>query len=64
MSFRSRAQYRQNYRGRSQFFDNYRNDFRKENLREMQNYRGQKFRGIQVILAGMTKAVVEDQDQI
>ena len=35
---------RQNYRGRLQYSDNYRNDIRKGNFREMQNYRGQNYR--------------------
>ena len=37
-SFTSRAQYGQNYRGRLQYVDNYRNDFRRGNFRETQNY--------------------------
>ena len=45
MSFWVRARYGQNYRGRLQYVDNYRNDFRRENFREMQNYSGQHYRG-------------------
>ena len=45
VSVRGRAQYGQNYRGRLQYVDNYRNDFRSGNFREMQNYRGQHYRG-------------------
>ena len=44
-SYRGRGQYRQNYRGRPGYVNNYRNDFRRGNFREMQNYRGQNFRG-------------------
>ena len=45
MSYRDRAQYRHNYRGRSQYDQNYRSNFRRGNIREMQNYRGEHFRG-------------------
>ena len=34
----------ENYRGRPQYVNTYRNDFRRDNFREMQNYRGQNFR--------------------
>ena len=44
MSFRGRAQYRQNYRGRLQYVNNYRSDFRRGNFRGTQNYRGQNLR--------------------
>ena len=51
-SFRGRGRYgqncgqnyRQNYRGKLQYTDNYRNDLRRGNFREMQNYRGQNYR--------------------
>ena len=33
------------YRGRSQYVQNYKGNLRKRNFREMQNYRGKKFRG-------------------
>ena len=45
MSFRGGAQYGENYRGRPQYVNNYRSDFRTENCRGMQNYRGQNFIG-------------------
>ena len=44
-SFRGTSQSRQNYRGRPIYVNNYRNDFRRDNFREIQNYRGQNFRG-------------------
>ena len=44
MSYRGRGQYGQNYRGRLQYDQNYRGDFRKGNIRGMQNFRGQNFR--------------------
>ena len=44
-SFRGRVQYGQNYREIPCYVNNYRNDFRRDNLRELQNYRGQKLRG-------------------
>ena len=45
ISSRGSAQYRQNYKGRSQYVNNYRNDFRRQNFRGMQTYRGPNFRG-------------------
>ena len=45
MSYRGRAYYGQNYRGRLQYDQNYRSDFRRENFRGAQNYRGNNFRG-------------------
>ena len=44
-SYRGRGQYGQNYRGRSHYINNYRNDYRRDNFRNIQNYRGQYFRG-------------------
>ena len=44
-SFSGRGQYGQNYRGRLHYVNNYRNDFRKDNFREIQNSIGQNFRG-------------------
>ena len=39
-----RAWYGQNYRGRLQYVDNYRNDFRRGNFKEIQNYGGQHYK--------------------
>ena len=44
-SFRGKNQYVQKYRGRQHYVNNYRNDYRRDNFREMKNYRGQIFRG-------------------
>ena len=44
-SFRGRGQYGENYKGIPCYVNNYRNDFRRDNSRETQNYRGQNFRG-------------------
>ena len=43
--FRGRGQYGQNYRGRPHYVNTYRNDFRRDNFRETQNYRCQNVRG-------------------
>ena len=45
MSYIGRVQYGQNYRGRSPYDQNYRRNFRRGNVRGMQSYRGQNFRG-------------------
>ena len=44
-SFIGRGQYGQIYRVRPHYVNNYKNDFRRDNFREMQNYEGQNFRG-------------------
>ena len=40
-----RGQCGQNYRGRSKYINTFRNDFRRDNFRVTQNYRGQNYRG-------------------
>ena len=44
-SFKSRGQYGQNYRRRPCYVNNCRNNFRIDKFRDVQNYRGQNFRG-------------------
>ena len=44
-SLRGRGQYGQNYSGRPQYVNVYMNDFRRDNVRRTQNYRGKNFRG-------------------
>ena len=59
MSYRGSAQYGQNYRGSPQYDHICRSDFRKENFRRMQNYRGKNCRGRDIEVTIETKTLTE-----
>ena len=59
-SFRGRGQYGHNYRGRPQYVNTYRNDFRRNNFKEKQNYGVQSLEeDIEIIIEMTTLEEVE-----